>query len=220
MRIKKWMLVICALQLCNGVVCADEGKWNLGVQPGYEILKGDFRNSFKDAPGLLGFITYKIDETLTTGLEIGYSFGHKSKETAEMSADTNGDFILEDYNLTYDRKLKILQITPVLKITKGPENLKPYLVFGGGMYSIGAEDATVGVSAPGGSVSSTITKFGGTFFGINGGIGVNSKINEKFGWGIDLRYHAVFVPEFIEIVVQSGQDLHYFVPSFNVTYNF
>ncbi|NLO91394.1 MAG: porin family protein [Elusimicrobia bacterium] len=158
-------------------VCAENGKYEVGLMPGFAIpvsgnYWGNSTTGVKSSFALAAYGDYRINDMFAAGLDIGYDFGHKAQ----------GD------NVT-NSKTKMLQITPHGKIMKDMDMFgkkgKVYGVLGLGMYNLKFKNDDGDVQDADGN--SSVTKFG---FNLGGGADV--EIAQNILLGLEVRWHHVF----------------------------
>ncbi|NLO91395.1 MAG: porin family protein [Elusimicrobia bacterium] len=177
---KKAILAVLFLAGFAGApVCAENGKYEVGLLPGLSIpVGGDYwgnsTTGVKSSFALAAYGDYRLNDMFAVGLDIGYDFGHKAQNAVD------------------NERIKILQITPHGKIMKDMDMFgkkgKVYGVLGLGVYNLkykdDGEDSTDYDDADG---KTSITRFG---FNLGGGADV--EIAQNILLGLEVRWHHVF----------------------------
>jgi opacity protein-like surface antigen len=197
---KRYCFLWVSVLFLSSAAMAEDGKWQIGVKPGYAILVGDINDSFKNSFRIEGSADYQISESMLGGLALAYSFGHKL-EGSFSHRDIDGDGI-NDSNVGFNSnsKTSVLQLTPTMKI--GHVNSgKPFLSFGAGLYRIHLNEGTAtlsgrssrGTNAAGALVA--VDEETHNYFGVNGGIGILLRLQQGLGIGANISFHRAFSPE-------------------------
>lgn len=127
-----------------------------------------------------GAFGYMLNENIGAELGIMYLAGTKLKQR-----DYNTGGIDNSYHSEFSEKATILRFIPAIKITTGKHNLKPYLktgviigIAGKIYYSYSSLSSNLGTH----QYEREIEFSGNTSFGFSGSIGVEYKLNTKFGF--------------------------------------
>lgn len=164
------------LSFTAAVAVADQGEFLLGGAAGVGIPTGDF-GDLAD-PGFSGgvFGDYMVMPNLALGVDVMF-------HTPGGSSDYIDALDLLSGGLINDASFQLLQFTGHGRWVITPDQqVMPYVVAGGGIYSIKAK-----VDGPGGSEDATDTN-GGIF----GGAGVDFKVSPMFRVGVEGAWHDVF----------------------------
>ncbi|MDD2772594.1 MAG: porin family protein [Elusimicrobiales bacterium] len=178
---KKVLVAVLLLAgVCSANVAAESGKWEVGGGPGYSMpVGGDWSDAVGGSFNLNAFGAYKIQDPLAVGLELGYDFSHKAKDTAI-------------YDMS-DVKTKIFQVTPFVKASKdmtmSGKKVNYYGIFGAGLYSMSTSGSTTPLLAGAQVVDETASA---GYFGFNLGGGATMELAPQWSVGLDLRWHHIF----------------------------
>ena len=193
-----------------------DGKFEVGGGAGYSILfSGGLSSNYKGSVNFSAYGAYKINDMLSSGLEIGYDLGHDSKEF------TWGAFV----SSSGDTVVKNLQITPFVKAAKdfnlGSVKANGYGIFGLGIYYYQATYNSETSASLLSALSANTAKLG---FNLGGGISVDLVPSlPNLDFMLDVRWHHVFdgyqVLDFATGVITT-RAINIITPSLRVGYRF
>lgn len=198
-----------------------DNDWEFGLHPGAAVPAFSYRHLAMGAFALSGDVGYKALDWLVVGLDGGYVFGHHLRGTTRepLWLDLDRDGTRDEIPFTSNVRDYIAWVGPMFKV--GPwlaDTWKPYAVAGCGVYnerfSIGQLDmsgrTSNGTLVPPGAKQDIRIK-NANYFGFDGGIGFEVKIDENGGIGAEARYRRFF---------RRGEDYEALMPSLRLLYYF
>lgn len=194
-------------------------KKEVSIGPGYLIPIGSTADQFKAAPTLDASVMVDLNPYFSVGAEFGFVFGQKYK-TQTTRQDADSDNILEAITTASDLKRTAFRITPVVRYNIGADNsqmIKPYLIFGAGMYQSNKTNGSTRVTGTLSSlgpidVTSSTTQDSEQNALVCLGVGAQTHLSETLILTADVRYQ--------KIIFKSIRDNQYIQPTLKLGWVF
>lgn len=184
---KLFLFMFGSIVISSYCKCAKVGQSTISIMGGNAYpVSGDWNDSFAgydEAYYGATSLDYKFHKNLSWGMEISYNFNHKDNETAQ-------------------REVKILNLTPYLKLETQKNKFIPFAVLGIGISFVNMDDDT---TVP------DIDDMTKRYFSVTVGGGVMYEISQKIKAGLDIRYQHIS---------NSGLPISNIIPTVKFSYTF
>lgn len=201
-------------------------RWTVAYGSGWSMPEGVEQPSKDGSVNFQTSVEYKLYSALSIGIDIGYSFGHKLKGrlSGRYKGDVDGDGKPEEINFNSDVKVKVLQITPCVRIGKvfgqtqgGAWKVRHTVVGGIGAYHWTSNAGTLslfGRTTSGQNFNGRQVAFAGDnslHFGFNFGTALDFQPFEGFLVGAEVRYHRL---------MDAVDAINYIIPVGRISFTF
>lgn len=201
------------------------------MAPSYALpifLSGDYiKRSFGATLGG----AYQFNDLWAFGGELSYATGHHlGGKYTDHDFDSPKDGSNETITFTSEAKLYWFGMSPYVRIGRWIESeevlYRPYFQFGAGLYQVWYKE---GFTTLEGRTSKNVKLTNqkilqrgivDTNVGLNFGIGVDQRVTDRLGVGIDLRYHHIYKAVDQDLDGADDDSLTFFVPSLRFFYLF
>jgi opacity protein-like surface antigen len=184
---KLGLFVFALLAILSYCKCSEIGQSTISIMGGNAYpVSGDWNDSstgYDEAYYAAMSLGYKFHKNISWGMEMSYNFNHKDNETAR-------------------REVKILNLTPYLKLETRKNKFIPFAVLGMGISFVNMDDD---IMVP------DIDDMTKRYFSVTVGGGVMYKISPKIYAGVDIRYQHIS---------NSGLPIHNLIPTVKFSYVF
>lgn len=189
-----------------GSYATEQGKFNVGFNPGLAFPLSDFKDQYGTSLSLGFSGDYQFTDLIAAGMELQYNVSHGMSDKQQKDIAALANVAVDKVS---GHKGKLFQIGPYAKIgkemDKGSVKFRPYGIAGFGIYSFSFSDYEIA----GNNIPDTTN--GQTKFGLNFGGGTDFTIADDWTLGLDLRLHFMFT---------EGTTTKYFLPTVRLNYKF